>query len=232
MELTYLLSQLAQGFACVEAPEDTIDTTAQYARIAVNADDAGIILMHARHKIETPAGTTPRVDQAHQLQGAFGEGPGLAAIESGEHTYIVGNTLDDQRWPRWGKAASELGYASVISSALETQERRFGSLNVYSHATNAFSHSDAAVVRLLATYASVAVAGALQRTELQQGLGTRTLIGQAQGILMHAYDIDADQAFAYLRRISQNKNVKLVKVAEAILEHRDDLGDLVLQPSV
>ena len=120
----------------------------------------------------------------------------------------------------------------MISSALETQERRFGSLNVCSHATNAFSHSDAAVVRLLATYASVAVAGALQRTELQQGLGTRTLIGQAQGILMHAYDIDADQAFAYLRRISQNKNVKLVKVAEAILEHRDDLGDLVLQPSV
>jgi AmiR/NasT family two-component response regulator len=41
---------------------------------------------------------------------------------------------------------------------------------------------------------------------------------------MQAFDIDSDQAFAYMRRISQDQNIKLFKVAQTVLENRHDLG--------
>lgn len=62
------------------------------------------------------------------------------------------------------------------------------------------------------------------RGELHEALRTRTTIGQAQGILMLAFDITSDQAFAYLRRLSQDRNVKLFAIAQEVIENRDELG--------
>jgi hypothetical protein len=48
----------------------------------------------------------------------------------------------------------------------------------------------------------------------------RILIGQAQGLLMERFAIDADQAFAVLRRYSQDNNVKLRIVADELVTTR------------
>ena len=55
---------------------------------------------------------------------------------------------------------------------------------------------------------------------LAQAVEARTLIGQAQGLLMERFAIDADQAFAVLRRYSQNNNVKLRIVADVLVTTR------------
>jgi AmiR/NasT family two-component response regulator len=49
---------------------------------------------------------------------------------------------------------------------------------------------------------------------------SRTIIGQAKGILMERLGINADQAFAYLRRISQTENRKLIMICREIVETR------------
>lgn len=51
---------------------------------------------------------------------------------------------------------------------------------------------------------------------LEGALLSRTVIGQAQGILMERDGITADQAFSVLRRASQQLNVKLRDVAQAL----------------
>ena len=223
MDLNKLLAQMALELSEHETSEDTLDAVSQYARVAVNAEEAGVMLVHARGKIETPAATSKQVDEAHQLQATYGEGPCLAAVEGGDEIYVVRNTLGDERWPRWGKAAYELGYMSVVSASLHTSSRRIGSLNVYSRRVDAFDDADVDVVGLLSGHASVAIAASSTKEELHKALGTRTLIGQAEGILMFALDVDATQAFAYLRRLSQDQNVKLVDVARAIVENPSDL---------
>lgn len=222
--LNKLLSQMALELADLDTNEETIDTVAQYSRIAVNGDDAGVMLVHSRSKVETPAGTSKEVDMAHQLQAEYGEGPCLAAVEGGDEVYVVANTLGDDRWPKWGKAASELGYYSVVSASLQTGSHRIGSLNVYSRSMDAFDDNDAEVVALLAGHAAVAIAASNAQHQLRQALGTRTLIGQAEGILMKAFDIDAVQAFAYMKRVSQDQNIKLAKVAEQIVDNAADIG--------
>jgi AmiR/NasT family two-component response regulator len=51
----------------------------------------------------------------------------------------------------------------------------------------------------------------------------RSVIDQAKGMLMLAYGIDADKAFAILQWRSQLTNVKLVRLAQQLL---DDFGSL------
>ncbi|WP_322919951.1 ANTAR domain-containing protein [Nocardioides renjunii] len=55
---------------------------------------------------------------------------------------------------------------------------------------------------------------------LHRGMHSRTLIGQAQGILMERLGVDAEQAIDYLRRVSSHSNRKLLDIAKDIAETR------------
>lgn len=55
---------------------------------------------------------------------------------------------------------------------------------------------------------------------MQKALKSRGLIGQAQRILMARLDIDADTAFANLKRESMHRNRKLVDIAAEIAHTR------------
>ena len=47
-------------------------------------------------------------------------------------------------------------------------------------------------------------------------------IGKAVGLLMAAHRVTADEAFAILRKTSQDLNIKLASVAELVVQGRDD----------
>lgn len=58
------------------------------------------------------------------------------------------------------------------------------------------------------------------RTELkqrQEQLASQPAIEQAKGMLMHNFGLTADEAFALLRRLSQDTNVKVHTVAEHLV---------------
>ena len=58
---------------------------------------------------------------------------------------------------------------------------------------------------------------AQQEDQLNQALQSRKVIGQAIGILMERYRIDADRAFQFLMRASSSSNIKLRDVADEIV---------------
>lgn len=92
-----------------------------------------------------------------------------------------------------------------------------GALNVYSFEPNAFSPQDEHVGWLLASHAAVAFAHARTEDQLQTALRSRDEIGQAIGIVRERFDLGQDQAFAVLKRTSQDLNVKLREIAEKIV---------------
>ncbi|MCD9199521.1 GAF and ANTAR domain-containing protein [Aeromicrobium wangtongii] len=199
--------------------ERTIERIAEYAKLATSCDDAGIMLVHARSQIETAAATAQRVGESHNLQIVHDEGPCLDAID-GERHYMSPDVRMDERWPKWGPAVADLGLRSVLSLRLETKSRQYGSLNLYAERVNAFDDDDLAVASIFVRHAAVALANAHNEEGLQVAIDARKLIGQAQGVLMERFDIDADRAFEFLRRQSQTHNVKLRFVAEWVVEHR------------
>lgn len=69
---------------------------------------------------------------------------------------------------------------------------------------------------LFVSHAAVALAGAQKRDHLLAAISTRDLIGQAKGILMERYKVDAERAFMLLSRVSQQSNRRLRDVAEEL----------------
>ena len=220
MERLAFFSQMALDLHDAPTADDTIERISEYAKLATGCDEAGIMLVHGRHQIETAAATSQRVGESHNLQIVHDEGPCLEAIE-GEPSYTSPDVADDPRWPRWGAAVADLGLRSALSLRLETRARRYGSLNLYSERIAAFDDDDLAVGAIFVQHAAVAIANAHNEEGLQVAIDARKLIGQAQGILMERFDIDADRAFEFLRRQSQSHNVKLRYVAEWVVDHRD-----------
>lgn len=199
--------------------EQTVERVVQFARAAIGCGHAGVMLVHAGGVVETAAATDPVVEKADQLQMETHEGPCLSTIFDGDGT-LVHDTATDQRWPEWSRRVAELGLRSVLSVRLGTGTDRIGALNLFDAQPGRFDVDDDAVAHILARHASVALANARQEFNLWQAIDTRKLIGQAQGILMERFDLTADQAFAVLRRYSQDHNTKLREVASRLIETR------------
>jgi GAF domain-containing protein len=203
-----------------EAPERVLD----FALSAVGADGAALMLTQPGGKIETVAATSADIQAVDELQLKLSEGPCLSALLS-EPSVVVDDTALDPRWPTWGRATAETGYHSMLCVQLRDPAGMAGALNLYGREVAAFDEDDIAVAHVLARHVSIALHNARQMSQLHTAIDARKLIGQAQGILMERYSIDADQAFAVLRRYSQHNNIKLRVIAERLIESRKLPGD-------
>jgi GAF domain-containing protein len=220
MDEADFLSRIALELDAELTMSSTAELIVEYACLTTAADEAGILLSASPRAWTTPAATSARVAQIHQLQVAFDEGPCLDSIRH-EPTYICDDASTDPRWPQWGPAVAELGVRSALGIRLESKNRSLGSLNLYAESIGAFEPKDIAIAQNFARHASIALSSAFTEHGLAMAIDARTFIGQAQGILMGRYGIGADQAFEYLRRRSQQENVKLSDVAHHVI---DDQG--------
>ena len=104
----------------------------------------------------------------------------------------------------------------MMSLLVYTDQQSFGALSLYSGRAYGFDSDDVAIAQGLSGFLAGIIAAGREIDQLENAVQNRTVIGQAQGILMHSLDIDADQAIAYLRRASSHSNRKLIAVAREI----------------
>lgn len=204
--------------------ERTVERIVEYALPAIGCDGATILLVASRREATAVASTCETTRQADELEVELAEGPCLDALD-GDSVFVIGDTSVDQRWPRWSPAVAELGFLSVMGVPLETDGRRYGSLNLFGKKRQMFDADEVAVATIFARHAAVALARSYTEDGLNRAIDARKLIGQAQGILMERFDLDSDRAFDVLRRHSQNSNTKLREVARLIVAHRGNSGD-------
>jgi AmiR/NasT family two-component response regulator len=57
-----------------------------------------------------------------------------------------------------------------------------------------------------------------ENEQLMRAIVTRDTIGQAKGILMERFNIDADRAFAMLTRLSQESNTRAEQIARMLVQ--------------
>lgn len=202
-------------------PQRTVAEIVGWAQKAANCAGAGVMFLHSGRQVDAPIASSPSIQEAHDIQLTLKEGPCLdAALGTNLFTYVTHDAAEDLRYPRWGPAMAELGFHSILSAPLRTDERHYGSLNLFSTERSAFDHDDVAVTELLTRHASVAYASSQEGHGLRAAIDTRKMIGQAQGILMERYDLDADAAFEFMRRQSQTRNKKLRDIAAWIVANR------------
>jgi GAF domain-containing protein len=198
--------------------EETLEAVVQFAIHAANCTHAGVALAVRGGRAEVGAITDPVMEMLYRFQIETEQGPMLAALAG--QTVVVPDVTTDDRWPCWQPAAVSAGIGSALHVPMKVNDQTTGVLSLLSVKPNAFTVDDEAIAHILARHASVAVATARHEVSLARAVDARKLVGQAMGILMERYDLDGDQAFAVLRRYSQDTNTKLRDVAQQLIETR------------
>ena len=212
-------AEMALSLHEVDSFQDTVDLVLEFAVKALNCSYAGVIVIHDGSRAETVAATHPLVADLDAIQMECGEGPDLEVIAD-RHGVLVPDATREQRWPSWAQRVAETGVRSMLGTRLYTTSTVIGSLNFYDTQAEKFGAEDVDVAHLLARHAAVAMENARDTEHLWKAIDARNLIGQAQGILMERFGVEADQAFAVLRRYSQDHNLKLHLVAQRLIETR------------
>jgi GAF domain-containing protein len=182
------------------------------------------------------ASTAEEAAVADGLQLRAGEGPCIDAYDDQE-TVVVDDVRADPRWPRLRSAWQGSPVASVVAVPLVAGGRPAGGLNCYSSVPAAFTESQAQAAEVMALAAGAAL-DAVEETarlrglaaQLDRALESRAIIDQAKGIVMARRGCSADDAFAHLAALSQQRNVKLRDLARALVEQTAAAAPAVVSP--
>jgi GAF domain-containing protein len=188
----------------------------------VGADGATISLIDG-DTFRTSVSTSEVHRAVDVIQYEVKEGPCLSAMTDGS---VVLADFEDlhSRWPRFVPKAVAKGVYHSISAPLATHGHMLGSLNVYSNSKqNSFDVESAHLIEMLAGW----VASMLRNFELYSKRGdlvqqlyaameSRSSIDIAKGVLMERHQMNSEEAFAFLRAESQERNIKIREIAQEL----------------
>ncbi len=163
------------------------------------------------------------------IENALGEGPCLDAMDESEpDQHMCSDLTTGSQWPTLAEAIMERTEVRGMAGFRIRQDgAKVGALNVFSDTPGALTEHSLEQAIMLTAFASVAMA-ALDRgeeaTTLRRGLESNREIGKAIGLLMAMHDIDDDQAFQMLSKVSQEMNIKLAQVASQVIDHHRKSG--------
>lgn len=220
------LAEMARDLQAQESLQATLDRIVAHAVALIDGcEQAGILTLQRSDQVCTAAATDDLVRQFDQAQHELGEGPCFDALLRGDAVNRIADmdTFGAQ-WPAFAPRARSFGVGSMLGLLLYTDnEHDLGALNLYSSRRNAFTERSERVGWLLASHAAVLYASARTHAQLETALASRKDIGEALGLIMASYHIDEDQALQLLKKISQDRHLKLRDLARAI-----NTGDLDL----
>jgi hypothetical protein len=233
--LVVALRAAARELAGRRSIRDLEQTLAQIVASAVDTIpgvDAGSISMTEHGRIETRHPTSDLVGKIDDRQSELHEGPCITAIEDPpESGTVVAQDLagaDAARWPRYAPIVVEAGYRGLMSTQLSLEGGVRAALNLYSATPDAFDTNARTLAGLFGIQAALVLYGSQQAVHLQNAVDSRDVIGQAKGILMERFTIDAESAFQMLVKSSQQTNMKLTAVAEWLTTSRGSVPDRTL----
>jgi len=192
-------------------------------RVVTDELSCGMTVRQRGRPPATAACTDPLASKADEIQYQTGDGPCPHAIR---HARVV--RIDDVathgRWPRFARQALSLGIRSCLAVPLIADGEPVGALTMYARRLGAFGPAETGRAQRFAKHASGALTLALRMAschdvndQLRSSIVSRTVIDQALGVIMATERVPQDKAFALLRTVSQNTNVKLRDLAADIV---------------
>ncbi|CAM3220110.1 response regulator receiver and ANTAR domain protein [Williamsia muralis] len=218
-DLAVALASLAQGVTTSRNVDDALSAVTTAATDLLDgADCADILVISGRKKqFRSYAATSTLPRKMDDLQEQFGQGP-CVEVATGSTVVRVDDFSTETRWPQFCQAATDAGVTSMLSFKLYTAPGVIGALNIFGKAVNAFTDRDQEIGLMLATNGAVALQLVTNRTQFESALASRDVIGQAKGMIMERFGIDAVQAFALLTKLSQDSNTPVAHISAQLVE--------------
>ncbi|MET8177821.1 GAF and ANTAR domain-containing protein [Streptomyces sp. NPDC005336] len=173
----------------------------------------------------TTAATHPDLSALVSVQLRSGEGPILAALDTGRPAG-ADDLLYDRRWPRFRASALDAGVRSSAALPFACDGLTV-TISVYGLRPGSLEKAAQGTTELLGDLTTESLArdrlyraALVQVDQLDAALRARPVVDQACGIVMYVLGCDADHAFDLLRRLSQRTNRKLTKLAGNVVRTR------------
>lgn len=196
------------GSAVCSACATSLDSI-EAAALALRSAAKTLDLLGASH--ETAA-------LAEDLQFSLGEGPCLAAFDSGRPVLVADIRTSVDRWPIFGREGHRIGAIAIFAFPLRVGAIRLGTLGLYRSSPGDLptrANTDATTLAELITYTLIghsdidAVRSATYRD-----------VNLATGMLAAQLSIGLDDASARLRAFAFAEGRPLLDVAKDVLERR------------
>ncbi|MCV7399749.1 GAF and ANTAR domain-containing protein [Mycobacterium fragae] len=206
---------------------DTVlgELTENAARAMPGAQYAGITVATRNGKVRTASATHRYAELLDEIQQHSDQGPCLSAAWE-HHIMRINDLTRERRWPAYCReAAEETPIRSIMSFQLFTDHHSMAALNFYAEQPNAFDDEAAELGLILATHTALAWNMFRRDEQFRSALASRDIIGQAKGMIMERFKIDAVQAFELLKRLSQSSNTPLAVVAREMVQAEHPADD-------
>ena len=201
----------------------SLNQLAMAAVQSVPGCSAATVVMWQNAEPVLVASTHPDLPRLVQVQLESGEGPDLAALEQVTGPVSCPDTLSEDRWAQYSAACLVIGVRCSLTFAYLASAGSM-SLTLFGARPRSIDPRNAAPAETLgalggALLGAVSVYNDARRTasQLKDAAGSRAVVDQAKGILMHALGCSADEALERMRQTSQQKNVKAIDVAREIV---------------
>jgi transcriptional regulator with GAF, ATPase, and Fis domain len=197
--------------------EQLLTAVTQFAVQQVPGVDAACVtLVDGKGTHDSPVVVGEIARQIAELQSELNEGP-LVDADFSTMIIRVPDVVADPRWPRFSAGATRLGVGSMLCCCLYVHNNAYGALTLLARKPDAFDDGAVSIGSLFAVHAAVAFSAVRETEQIRAALTTRDEIGQAKGMIMERYKLDADGAFRLLAKLSQDSNVKLAEVAKQVI---------------
>jgi GAF domain-containing protein len=194
---------------------------------------AGLMLVAPEGDLRLAASSSEamRVVELFELQSQ--EGPCLDCYRAGEPVVNQALAIVNGRWPNFAPVALEAGFRSVHALPLRLRGQVIGAVNLFRADEGALDALDVLAAQALADMATIAilqhraaVESHLLNEQLTFALNSRVLIEQAKGVVSERAGIDMQEAFSRLRNYARNHNLRLVDVAQEVIDRTLNTGRL------
>jgi len=218
-----VVTELAELVACLD--RDGIETRTGLrelidngVRHVVGSQYAGITLAESNGAVTNVVATHRYPMLLDAIQNEYKEGPCLEAAWQ-HHIMHVADLNIEQRWPRYQQyALAETPIRSILSYELFVDGGAMGALNFYADNPHVFSDDSVELGGVFANHIALAWSMMRRHDQFRSALASRDIIGQAKGVIMERFNLDAVEAFDLLTRLSQQSNTKLIDIARALVE--------------
>lgn len=194
----------------------------QFAALAsrhiAGVGQAGALLTLGRGSWQVVSQPDTAAGEMEQLLKALNEGPAIDATRI-RQTVRVMDLAAETRWPRFtASATAQTSVRSMACFPLYTHIHAWGALLLLADQPGGLDAAAEDAGEILATHTALTLDAVHHDRHYRSALGSRAIIGQAKGVLMERFDIDAVAAFALLTRLSEESPRPVVVVAKELLE--------------
>jgi transcriptional regulator with GAF, ATPase, and Fis domain len=193
---------------------------------------AGLMLVAPEGDLRVVASSSEEMRLVELFELQSQDGPCPDCYRTGEPALHEDLGGEDQPWARFGPVALAAGFRSVQALPMRLRGVTIGALNLFRTEKGRLDEPDVVAAQALADVATIAILqhraaieAHLLVDQLNNALNSRVVIEQAKGIVAQRVGFDMGAAFSWLRNHARSHNLRLVDVAQSIID-----GTLMPEP--